>query len=199
MANGKFGNSGSERLSRAPSQELITRARGGDSRAMSALFRRQGDTLRRWARGRLPGWARRLTDTADLVQDALLKTFRQLDRFEDRGQGALQAYLREAVRNRIADELRRVARRPETSELPDDLRDVSASPLQEALDAEQTRCYKAALATLSDDERLLVVGRVEMGYTYEQLALARGRSTTEAARLAVRRAVEKLAKRMARV
>src|SRR5712692_909745 len=106
----------SNRASRetASSGELIARARVGDSRAISALFRRHGGALRRWAKGRLPRWARSVNDTADVVQDVLLRTFRRLDRFEDRGKGALRAYLRQAVVNRINDEMRRVMCRPTT-------------------------------------------------------------------------------------
>jgi RNA polymerase sigma-70 factor (ECF subfamily) len=154
--------------------------------------------LRKWAHGRLPLWARQMSDTADLVQEALLQTFQRLDKFENRGKGALQAYLRQAVTNRIHDELRRVARRPvmELDESAANISDRGASPLDAALDAERDRKYKAALATLSDEERLLVVARVELGYNYEQLALVSNRSTSEAARLAVRRAVLKVAERM---
>ena len=180
------------------SRDLLARARGGDSRAISALFRRQGRALRRWATGRLPRWARAVTDTADVVQDVLLQTFRHLDRFEDRGQGALRAYLRQAVVNRINDELRRITRRP-TSELDDELFTIPAldsSPFDAALDAERERQYKQALTFLTNEERLLVVARIECGYTYDQLALIRGRATAEAARLAVRRAVTKLAERL---
>src|SRR4051812_12975696 len=90
------------------SRRLLERARSGDSRAISALFRRHAATLRRWASGRLPRWARVVNDTADVVQDVLLQTFRRLDRFEDRGRGALRAYLRQAVLNRINDEIRKV-------------------------------------------------------------------------------------------
>jgi hypothetical protein len=43
---------------------------------------------------------------------------------------------------------------------------------------------------------MLVVGRLELDYTYEQLALVSGRATAGAARLAARRAVIKLADRM---
>jgi RNA polymerase sigma factor (sigma-70 family) len=183
------------------SGELLARARGGDERALSALFRRHGRVLRRWARGRLPYWARRLTDTADVVQDALLQTFRRLDRFDDRGAGALQAYLRQAVDNRIRDEVRRVARRP-LDDLEEDafeLADAGPSPFQIALDAEKEHQYKVALGCLTREERQLVVGRLELGYTYEQLALVSNRPTAEAARLAARRAVTKLAHHMSRV
>ena len=180
------------------SGELLERARDGDSRALSALFRRQGSALRRWAHARLPRWARHVADTADIVQDALLQTFRRLDRFDDRGRGALQAYLRQAATNRIRDELRRIERRPGIDDL-EGIPEPAASgpsPLQSAADAERDQRYKAALATLTEEEQLLIVGRVEMGYSYEQLALVSGRVTAEAARVAVRRAILKLAERI---
>ena len=69
-------------------------------------------------------------------------------------------------------------------------------PLDSALDAERTRRYKQALATLSEADRVLVVARIEMEYTYEQLALISGRASPEAARKALRRAVVKLAESM---
>lgn len=187
--------------SNASSRSLIERARAGDAGAISTLFRRQGQALRRWAHRRLPTWARQVRDTADLVQDALLHTFRHFDRFDDRGHGALQAYLRQAVTNRIRDELRRVERRP--IEEGDDaialLPEAAPDPFEATLDSERQRKYKEVLVTLTDDERLLVVARVEMDYTYEQLALLTDRPTPGAARLAVRRAVLKVAERMSGV
>src|SRR5262245_59821821 len=76
---------------------LLERARAGDQAAIDALFERCVPPLLRWARGRLPRWARDLADTQDVVQDAVLQTFKQLKTFEARGEGALQAYLRQAV------------------------------------------------------------------------------------------------------
>ena len=184
--------------STAQSAELLDRARAGDSHALSALFRKQRTALRRWARGRLPVWARSAHDTADLVQEALLQTLRRLDRFDDRGKGALAAYLRQAVMNRIRDEIRKVGRRPLT-EADTEATNVASempSPFDMTLTAEQEQKYKRALGRLSDDERLLVVGRIELGYNYEQLALISKRPNAEATRQAVRRAVVKLAERM---
>ena len=86
---------------------LLERVRAGDPQALNRLVQRYLAPLTRWAAGRLPGWARDLSDTDDLVQDALMRTVRQLDRFEPRRDGALHAYLRSAVMNRIRDEIRR--------------------------------------------------------------------------------------------
>jgi|ERR1051325_2286668 RNA polymerase sigma-70 factor (ECF subfamily) len=180
------------------SRELLEKARAGDERALNSLWRRQGGVLRKWARGRLPRWARSLTETADVVQDVLLQTFSRLDRIDHRGKGALQAYLRQAVLNRIRDEMRRVARRPLSGpeEAAASVPSSGASPLDDALDAEMEQRYKQALSVLTEEEQLLVVGRLELDYTYEQLALVSNRPTAEAARLAVRRAILKAGKAM---
>lgn len=158
-------------------------------------MRRQGKVLKQWAHGRLPRWARSVNDTTDVVQETLLRTFDRLEGFDNRGKGAFQAYLRQAVINRIHDEVRRVSRRP-TSEREDAASNMPArgpSPFDLALDAENEQRYKQALAALTEEERVLVVGRLELGYTYEQLALIGNRPSAEAARLAVRRAVLKVA------
>jgi RNA polymerase sigma-70 factor, ECF subfamily len=198
MSKGALRHPAPDRESTVNSGEMLRRAQAGDTRALSGLFRHHRGALIRWARGRLPRWARRIADTADLVQDVLLQTFRRIDRFEDRGQGALQGYLRQAVMNRIRDELRRIERRP-TTDLDEQLlepADPALSPLDVVLDAERTRRYKQALSTLGEAERMLIVARFEMGYTYEQLALISERPGPEAARKALRRAVLKLAKTM---
>jgi RNA polymerase sigma factor (sigma-70 family) len=177
---------------------LLRRAKAGDTRALSELFRLQGNKLRRWAAGRLPQWARGLYDTADLVQETLLQTFRRIDVFEHRGTGALQAYLRQAVMNRIRDEVRKVGRRPLATELEtSDIRSPQPLPDQVLSDHEQEERYKAALALLTETERMLVVGRIELQYSFEQLALITDKPTPGAARVALRRAVLKLTEIMA--
>src|SRR5262245_49123460 len=85
---------------------LIERARAGDPQALEWLFTRHRKPLQRWASGRLPKWARELSDTNDLVQETLLHAFKRIGEFEPRRVGALQAYLRQAVLNRIREELR---------------------------------------------------------------------------------------------
>src|SRR5687767_12315326 len=105
-------SSGRPDMREEASVELIRRAKTGDADALGHLVNRYLPRLRRWAAGRLPVTARDLGDTNDVVQEAVIRTFRNLDRFEERGEGALQAYLRQAVMNRIRDEIRRTGRRP---------------------------------------------------------------------------------------
>jgi RNA polymerase sigma-70 factor (ECF subfamily) len=178
--------------------QLISRARAGDEAAIERLFTRHLKPLQRWASGRLPRWARDLADTDDLVQDALLQTFKRIEDFEPRRVGALQAYLRQAVLNRLRDELRRRARRPDALDV-DALEDVAArSPLEDAIGRQAIEDYEEALQRLEPQEREAIIARVEIGYTYEELARALGKPSADAARKAARRALLRLAEEMNR-
>ena len=175
---------------------LIARARTGDAEALDTLLARHLTPLRRWARGRLPRWARDLSDTDDMVQDTLLRTLKSIEDFEVRGPGALHAYLRQAVVNRVRDELRRKRRRPEETGFDGLEADQRASPLEEAIGRESMDRYERALAALDPAEREAVIGRIEMGYSYEELAEALGKPTADAARKAARRALIRLVEQM---
>ena len=179
------------------SAELLVRVRTGDSEALDTLLRRYVPALRRWARGRLPRWARDLAETEDLVQETLINSLRHLDKFDYRREGALQAYLRQAVLNRIADECRRIMRRPAVTELDERIEDAErTSPLEAAIGVEAVERYEKALQELRPEDREAIVGRIEMGYSYQELAVMLGRSSAEAARVAVSRALVKLAEKM---
>jgi RNA polymerase sigma factor (sigma-70 family) len=175
---------------------LIQRVREGDKDSLERLIQRHLSPLRRYVSGRLPRWARDLADTDDLVQDTLLRTFPKMDAFEVRGVGALQAYLRQAVMNRLRDELRRKGRAPALVNV-DELEVAGpGSPLEEAIGAEAAAQYVAALARLEPEDREAIIGRVEMEYSYADLAEVLGKPTADAARKAARRALLRLAEEM---
>ncbi len=178
--------------------ELVQRAKTGDREALDRLFARSIPLLRRWASGRLPRWTRDLMDTDDLVQETVVRAVGRIGAFEPRHEGALQAYLRQAVMNRIRDEIRRGIRSPSPSELDVDTPDRNASPLEEAIGREAVERYEAALAALRPDEREAIVARVEMDGTYEQVAQVLGKPSPDAARMAVSRALLRLAEEMSR-
>jgi RNA polymerase sigma-70 factor (ECF subfamily) len=175
---------------------LLSRVREGDLAALETLFARYLPRLQRWASGRLPRYARDATDTHDLVQETLLQTLKNLHRFEPRGELALQAYLRQAVRNRICEELRRFGRRPGLEPLDERCADPAPSPLEAAIGTQAAERYESALGRLRPDDRELIVARVEMACGYEEIAAATGRPSTEAARKACERALLRLAKEM---
>jgi RNA polymerase sigma factor (sigma-70 family) len=153
--------------------------------------------LSRLASRLLPASARSMTDTQDVVQDVLASTARRLGCIECEDDGALLAYLRRAVRHRVVDEIRRLMRRPPMYELVDDRPAPGPSPLDAAIRAQNDRRTEAALCRLSTRDRQAVVLRLQHRLSYEEIGARLGSPTPNAARVTVRRAVERLAQVLA--
>jgi RNA polymerase sigma-70 factor (ECF subfamily) len=179
-------------VSAESSLSLLLRAQQGDGVAAEALMARYLPRLQRWASGRVPASARDLLDTNDVVQDALLGTFQRLEHFAPRHDGALMAYLRTAVANRIRMELRkgRPAHLPHDETTP--LAAADPSPLEQVVGRDAFARYERSLQQLDEDDRAAIIGRFEMGYSYDALARALHRPSAEAARKLVERAVRRL-------
>jgi RNA polymerase sigma-70 factor (ECF subfamily) len=182
----------SDLLSDEPTIELVVRAQSGDRQAVEALLQRSVPQLKRWAHGKLPPAARNTLDTSDLVQDTVLHVLRRLDTFQPRHVGAMQAYLRRSVLNRIRDEVRRIARHPMSIDLPDDMPSEEPSPEEHAVKAEAVSKYCEALTALSTRDRQLVVARIEAQWTHDEIARHFSIPTPDAARMAVSRALQRL-------
>jgi RNA polymerase sigma-70 factor (ECF subfamily) len=176
--------------------DLLERAKAGDPDALNRLFARYLPALRRWASGRLPRWARDLMDTDDLVQETMIRAVKRLGAFEPRHEGALQAYLRQAIVNRIRDEVRRSARLPGTDVLDDNHADRGQSPLDVAIGREAAERYEAGLSRLRPEARDAIVARFQKDCSYQEVATALGKPTADAARMAVGRALLQLAQEM---
>jgi RNA polymerase sigma factor (sigma-70 family) len=131
-------------------------------------------------------------DTADLVQETVLHVLRRLDTFDVRHVGAMQAYLRRSVINRIRDEVRKVARTPEAVELPEDVPSAADSPLERAIEEETYRRYRAALMTLRPRDRELIIARVELHWSPDRIAEHFGFASLDTARRVVGRALRRL-------
>jgi len=175
---------------------LVRRAHDGDQAAIDALFARYLPRLQRWAHGRLPAWARGSLDTHDLVQDTFMQVLQRLDQFEPRHEGAFQGYLRQALFNRVRDEIRRATRRGPASELNDDKATADPSPLEQAIGQETLERYEAALARLREEDREAIILRIELGYPYSEIVTALGKPSVAAAHMAVSRALVRLAEEM---
>jgi RNA polymerase sigma factor (sigma-70 family) len=179
------------------SLELIERAQAGDDGALERLLVRYRPRLQRWASGRLPRYAREMTDTEDLVQEVLIGTVKNFKSFDQRGEWALQAYLRRAVTNRIRDELRRYQSQPRRQDLPEDAAASDRSPLELAVGREVMARYENSLQLLDEAEREAVIARVELGCSYQEIASLVDKPSPDAARMFVARALAKLAQQMA--
>ena len=137
-------------------------------------------------------------DTDDLVQATLLQTLRRINDFEPRHEGALQAYLRQAVLNRIRTEIQKSRKRVPEVPIDGSEPDPAASPLEEAVGRRALERYERALERLREEDRAAIVGRIEMDMDYQQLAEALGKPSADAARMAVSRALVRLAREMNR-
>jgi RNA polymerase sigma-70 factor (ECF subfamily) len=176
--------------------EVLARAQGGDRSAALILIERAAPAVRRWARGRLPPSARGEADTEDVVQDAVLRTLKGIDRFQHRTVGGLQAYLRKSVLNRIRDLIRDSGRRGVVRDPGDDeLPDAAPSPLESAIMHETLDRFLAALHRLRPADRQVIVWRVELGYSVDEIAARLGKSKA-AAGMSVTRAMARLGKEL---
>ena len=173
--------------------ELI---REGDKSASSVLIERYFGALHRWARGRLPRYARAEMNTEDLVQETLVRALGRLEGFEPEGTGSFLAYLRQILKNRIRDEVRKIHRRPRAEELSDSIEEDGPSPAEHAIDAQMRERYETALAELTPQQREGVIMRLELQFSHRQVAEALGMPTANAARMMVARAIERLVESM---
>jgi len=185
-----------ETVGQSTSVRLFIRAKEGRESAMETLFTRLLPDLTHWARGKLPRWARARLDTDDLVQEAFGAVFRRRDRIEPRRKQAIRAYLKRSIINRIRDEMRRAGKVEVPANSADNTISPETSPLDKAITSQNTARYLAALGRLPDLDRELIVGRIELDYSYEQLALATSKPSPDAARMALRRALVRLATEM---
>ncbi|CAN5891358.1 N/A [soil metagenome] len=188
--------------SRAPDVEahssvsLVLRAREGDDAAREELCARYLPRLRRWAHGRLPLWARDHLDTEDIVQDTLLQSVRRLPAFSPQHHQAFAAYVCVALRNQVKDVLRRASRRPLGEPVGGDEPADDPSPLEQAVGHQTLQRYESALQRLSERDRELVIARVELELDYEEIAELLEKRSIGAARVAVSRALVRLATEM---
>ncbi len=168
-------------------------AEAGAAGAVERLFARLLPGLVAWAHGRLPRHARRRSDTWDLVQDACTGAITHLADLDARDPAQVDFYLRQSIRNRILDEVRRAGRGEVVSTEGIAVTDPRPTPHDDAVESDERRRYRLALLRLEDDDQQLIVGRVELRLSYEALARATGRDSVETTRGATRRAMLRLA------
>ena len=187
-----------EKLELQTTPSLLEEVRQGSDEALEVLCRRYRGPLRRFARSRLPAYARDLKETDDLVLEMLEGTLRELPRLEPQGSGALLGYLREEVLSSVREKIRRVSRRPPATESTSRPEAHEASPVEQLTASETLDGYEKALARLKPADREAVIARLEFGLSYGETARHLGETTPDAARIAVGRALIRLASEIAR-
>src|SRR5204863_9159901 len=93
------------------------------------------------------------------------------------------------------DQHRRIGRRGMPPRLSDTPADSMPPPLDRAITSAMEARYRAALDRLTPLDREVIVAHLELDYSHEQLGCMLGRSR-DAARMALRRAIGRLAEQM---
>ena len=177
------------------SVELLRMAQAGDEQACNDLLARYLPRLERWASRRLPRGVRTMLDTGDIVQEATIAALRHLDTIEIRSEKAFEVYLKRAITNRIIDVYRRPRRTRE--EVDENLPAADPTPLDLAIGREALERYEDALERLSESDCQVIVMHAELGMNAVAIATELGK-TPDAARMALGRALKRLAMAMQR-
>ncbi|MET0662195.1 MAG: sigma-70 family RNA polymerase sigma factor [Ilumatobacteraceae bacterium] len=145
---------------------MIAAAQRGDRAALDRLLRRHYDRIHAVCR-RITGSA---SEADDACPEALIKIVRSLPRFDGRSTFATWAY--RIATNASLDELRRRKRRPSLHAVGDaaqvDVVDDAASRRVARIDDQLA--IDDALATLSDDFRVVIVLRDVVDLDYQEIA-----------------------------
>ncbi len=176
---------------------LVDRIRDGDLEAREEFARLYIPLLRRWAHGRLPSSARSLAETDDLVQTTLMKSLDRVKELKLERAGSMLAYLRTVLLNAVRREIRRPQHRSPRLSLEGAEAAVAAevSPHGDE-DIGLFLDYERALNSLKPETREAVILRLEFGLSYAEIAAALEKSSADAARMLVSRALLKLAEEM---
>ena len=172
--------------------EHVRRARGGDAEAFRVIVETYSRPLWRAA-------FRVLGDSAaaeDAVQDAFLRAWRALDRFDERAELSTWLY-RIAINAAIDHRRERKRREPLSAALPEDFngqmtaRSTSADPHRQAFWREMVDHAQEAISELPEAERTAILLRHFEGRSIAEIARVLG-GGENGAKQAIFRAVHKL-------
>jgi RNA polymerase sigma-70 factor (ECF subfamily) len=171
-------------------QELLTRATAGDPEAVNALLDRYRDALRRMLGLRMDPALQRRVDASDVVQDVLVEANRRLAEYLAAPKLPFHLWLRQIARDRLIDAHRRhrlAARRSLDREQPNEapatsdhsaldliglITDREATPAAAATLRELEVRFQAALATMDDTDREVILMRHFEQLTNQEVAAA---------------------------
>ncbi len=171
-----------------PESTVLKAAAAGDAAAREELWLLLYPCLLRIAHGKLPPHVRRLEETEDVVQMAVMRALSKVPEFSDKEVPQFFAYLRTIVINVLRTEIGRHGRRRSVALV--DATSDEATPPEVLEDAEVDRAYEEALVALRDENPRLYVAQVlrtDLGLGHAEIARLLGKGT-DAARRDVARA-----------
>jgi RNA polymerase sigma-70 factor (ECF subfamily) len=195
-------------------QELIDNAKAGQADAAGQLLDRHRESLRRMIELRLDRKIKQRIDASDIVQEVMIEANRRLQTYLDDPVMPFHLWLRQMARDRIIDAHRRhrgsvkrsvdreqamvapAALDRSTMELAAQLCDPELTPAAAATMHELQRRFQAALETMDDHDREIVLMRHFEQLSNQDVAKALG-LTEPAASMRYLRAIRKLRKMLA--
>ena len=175
---------------------LLPLAARGDHRALDILIERMRPYLKRFGHGRLPRWARGRAETEDLVQESLIRALKHLPRFENQTIKEFRSWLHTVFRNLVIDEKRFVGRVGVGEEIPADVEGPGLSPEEQMVELAKAEVFERALRRLDPGDRLILVYRLQHGYSFRELADKLSKPSADAARMTYNRALTKVRNEM---
>ena len=191
-----------------PLQDLITRARSGDSTALGELLDKYRDQLRILADRDLSDRLQRRVDASDIVQQTFLIAHRCFEQFRGESDPELIAWLRqilnqnvqEAVRRHVHAQQRTISQEVSlqsagTTSLPFDPPASDPTPSRVVARSESASALQAALDSLPEDQRQAVRLKHIEGRPVAEIAQTLGKSEAAVAGL-LRRGVVALRQKL---
>jgi len=171
--------------------ELVARAARGDADARSALVARIHPGVTRYCRARLGRISGGYDAADDVAQEVCLAVLSSLPRYRDQGR-PFSAFVFGIAAHKVVDAQRAALRGRSTpvDHLPD-RPDSAPGPEQQAIASDLARRLSALLEHLSDRHRELIVLRVAVGLSAEEVGDVLGMSAP-AVRVAQSRALARL-------
>lgn len=170
--------------------------RGGDERALERLIGAHLPGLRAFVRLRLGPTLRAKESGSDLVQSVCREVLQHMDRFQHHGEGAFRAWLYTTALRKISNRAefyaaakRDTGREQHASDLGGVYRTL-ATPSQHAMGREALERIEAALDTLSEDHREVIVLTRVVGLTRAEVAERMQRSEASVRSLLTRALAE---------
>jgi RNA polymerase sigma-70 factor (ECF subfamily) len=188
-------------------RRLVEASQAGDRTALEKLFARYLPRVRQIVAFRMGYSLRQFSDLDDLVQEALLKILKGLERFrfQERSEGAFRNWVSKCVECEIVDQARsRKARKRDACNVrrfadfdsaalhSSILAGSEPSPSEVAQAKELGEKIEECLASLPDHYRDLIILRNVCSMTYAEIAAEMGFGQEGVARVAFSRALQKL-------
>jgi RNA polymerase sigma-70 factor (ECF subfamily) len=180
-------------MTAAPETDLVSRAAQRDPDATAALLAQVRPGLVRYCRARLGRIGGAYATADDVAQEVCLALLGALPRYRDQGR-PFSAFVYGVAAHKVADAQRAAIRDSAvtvSTALPDDEPDAAPGPEQRAVETDIARRLSALLARLPEVQREIILLRVAVGLTADEVGTIVGMSAA-AVRVAQSRALTRL-------